>query len=490
MPTVYASSLGGPKPQFEDSAGLPATGYRLFWYVGGSVNTKQDTYTDSTGTVANANPIVLNSLGQPTTEIWLVSGLYKVVFAPPGNDDPPSSPIFAVDNIRGINDTSVVLSQWQVGPAPTFVSGSSFTLAGDQTSSFQVGRRVQITDSITTKYGTIATSSYDGVSLTTVSVTMDSGGTLVSPLASVSYGLLSATNPSVPDLIDGSGDIVVTHPSGRTLISYTPIIPGVSNVGLAASVSGNALTIALKQADGTTNATATSPARVTFRSATTASGAQDTVSATAALSLVISSGSTLGTINAVQNRLAVLALNNASTIELAVVNLSGGNTLTETGVISTTAEGGGGAADSANVIYSATARTNVAYRVLGYVESTQATAGTWATTPSTVQVAGGQAFTAMSSIAYGQTLQDLTGSRALTTTYYNTTGKPIWAWVQAYSTAGNRTIFCSINGATPVAVGMTTAINISGQGSCMIPPGASYAFTIASGVLDAWSELR
>jgi hypothetical protein len=74
---------------------------------------------------------------------------------------------------------------------------------------------------------------------------------------------------------------------------------------------------------------------------------------------------------------------------------------------------------------STTARIGVAYRVVGYVESTQATAGTWATAPSTIQGAGGNAATAMSSVGYGQTWQDVTGSRTAGTTYYNTTGKPI-----------------------------------------------------------------
>jgi len=85
----------------------------------------------------------------------------------------------------------------------------------------------------------------------------------------------------------------------------------------------------------------------------------------------------------------VLAINNAGTIELAAVNLAGGTRLDEANLITTTAEGGAGAADSATVIYSTTARTNVAYRVLGIVRSTQATAGTWATAPSLIQGYGG-----------------------------------------------------------------------------------------------------
>lgn len=167
---------------------------------------------------------------------------------------------------------------------------------------------------------------------------------------------------------------------GTDFILLNPVASSATSVQLqpiSASVSANALTISA------------SALSLDFRSTTLGSGAVTTVSGTPS-NLVISSGSTLGTVNAQQSRIAVLAINNAGTIELAAVNVAGGNDLSETGVISTTAEGGAGAADSASTIYSTTARTNVAYRVIGYVESTQATAGTWATSPSTIQGAGGQ----------------------------------------------------------------------------------------------------
>ena len=45
------------------SAGVVADSYQLFAYAAGTT-TKQDTFTDVNGTVANTNPIVLNSYGQ------------------------------------------------------------------------------------------------------------------------------------------------------------------------------------------------------------------------------------------------------------------------------------------------------------------------------------------------------------------------------------------------------------------------------------------
>jgi hypothetical protein len=57
------------------------------------------------------------------------------------------------------------------------------------------------------------------------------------------------------------------------------------------------------------------------------------------------------------------------------------------GIVSTTAEGGAGAADSGLVMYSATARADVPYTYIGYTLDAQAAAGTWAAVPSAVHLA-------------------------------------------------------------------------------------------------------
>jgi hypothetical protein len=242
---------------------------------------------------------------------------------------------------------------------------------------------------------------------------------------------------------------------------------------ISASVSGNALTISA------------SLLSLDFRSTTLGSGTVTTVTGTPA-NLVISSGSTLGTVNAVQSDIAVLAINNAGTIELAAVNLAGGTRLDEANLITTTAEGGAGAADSSTVIYSTTARANVAYRVLGIIRSTQATAGTWATAPSLIQGAGGQAITAMGSIGYGQTWQDVSGSRAINTTYYNTTGKPIQLFVT--SVYGSGSGFIQVNGLIAALLVGNNA-NPFSCANCIVPPGASYT-TVNVTSFTNWTELR
>ena len=157
----------------------------------------------------------------------------------------------------------------------------------------------------------------------------------------------------------------------------------IQNLGLAFSVSGNALTCAVKQRDGSTNADATNVISIPFRSATLASGSFNVRTISAALSLVISSGSTLGHSSATASNTFWYLIDNSGTVELAASSRFFG----WSGIVSTTAEGGAGAADSATVMYSTTARSNVPYLCIGKTVDTQTTAGTWAAAPTTVSLA-------------------------------------------------------------------------------------------------------
>lgn len=146
------------------------------------------------------------------------------------------------------------------------------------------------------------------------------------------------------------------------------------NYSLTGTVAANALTVALKSNAGT-DPSSSDLVTIAFRSSTATSGVYVKRTVSAALSVVVSSGSTLGHASAVNQYVHVYAIDNAGTVELAV---SGQRLSDETALVSTTAEGGAGAADSAVLLYSTTARSNVACRYLGRMKSSQATAGTWA----------------------------------------------------------------------------------------------------------------
>lgn len=161
-----------------------------------------------------------------------------------------------------------------------------------------------------------------------------------------------------------------------------------ANYSLSAAVNANALTITLTGAVGTA-LSATNKAQFAFRSATATDGTTSVVDATADLTLTISSGSTLGTTSGAAARLWVVLFNDAGTLRLGLVNCSTATAiypLADDSLASSTAEGGAGAADSAGVIYTVTAVTAKAMRVLGYLEITEATAGTWATAHTKLQL--------------------------------------------------------------------------------------------------------
>lgn len=261
---------------------------------------------------------------------------------------------------------------------------------------------------------------------------------------------------------------------------YAPKWSGGSKIQpIGAAVASNALTLTL-------NATS-----LDFRANSLTSGVVNSRTVGSAISVVVPSGATLGTVSGQQARLALLAIYNAGTIELAVVNLAGGLNLDETTLISTTAISG--TANSASTIYSTTARSNVPFRVVGFIDITEATAGTWATAPTTIQGQGGQALAALQSLGYGQTWQSFTvgSQRALDTTYYNTTGRPIVAAIMGYATTSTISSTIVVNGVYAGVLSYHAGGTIRSSPTIVIPPGASYRVNSGSGAtLESWSELR
>jgi len=86
-------------------AGQPASGALLFSYMAGTT-TKQAVYIDSSQGTQFTNPIILNADGYPQDSsgnpcgLWLDPTLaYKFVFSPSTDTDPPTDPIWTIDNV-------------------------------------------------------------------------------------------------------------------------------------------------------------------------------------------------------------------------------------------------------------------------------------------------------------------------------------------------------------------------------------------------------
>ena len=145
------------------------------------------------------------------------------------------------------------------------------------------------------------------------------------------------------------------------------------NVGLAVSLSTNDLVIALKGANGS-DPSSSNQVQIPFRNVTEATGTPTWLAITAATSLTLTAGGTLGITAAQACRLWIVAFNDGGTIRLAAINCSvGGSTariypLIPWSVASSTATSSGG--DSAGVFYTNSGVTvsAKAYTILGFVE--------------------------------------------------------------------------------------------------------------------------
>lgn len=183
----------------------------------------------------------------------------------------------------------------------------------------------------------------------------------------------------------GVGTVTSVAGNGVTITATGTIPPpfGLVNHSLAVSAAASALTISLKDNAGS-DPSAGSPVNGYFRNVTGTTGTLTQLSVTGALSLVVSSGSTLGVTSSTAFRLWVVVFNDGGTARLGVINCSDSTNvypLAENVLTSSTAEGGAGAADSAGVIYTGTAVTSKAYLIVGYLEwsATGLTAGAWTT---------------------------------------------------------------------------------------------------------------
>lgn len=119
---VYAAStlLPMPKAQFFTNQGAPLSGGKLYTCLPGTTCgpgtiTPKATYTDSSGSVVNANPVILDSAGR--ADIWL-NGFYKVALYTSAG-----GLVYTVDNVSSNGNTG--------GGSPIFYNVSALTQTVD-----------------------------------------------------------------------------------------------------------------------------------------------------------------------------------------------------------------------------------------------------------------------------------------------------------------------------------------------------------------------
>jgi hypothetical protein len=155
----------------------------------------------------------------------------------------------------------------------------------------------------------------------TASASLLCNGSAVTNLTVAAEDLLvfrggAASVVSVARIGSASVAAATTSAAGIVPLNYFGIA---QNIGFAASVGSSALTIALKGADGN-DPSASNPVIVPFRNVTAATGTPTFLTITAATSIVISSGSTLGMTSGVAATLAIVGFNDGGTFRLGLIN--------------------------------------------------------------------------------------------------------------------------------------------------------------------------
>jgi hypothetical protein len=199
----------------------------------------------------------------------------------------------------------------------------------------------------------------------------------------------SSTTGHIATYADSSGKVLLDGgaPIGGTA-TITPAMfanaamgyaLGMLNGTLVASVAANALTVAVKNLAGNDPS---SGDPVTFY-ISNGSGGWSVIKLTAALSLTVPSSATLGTVNAQAGRQWIAVFNNSSTPVLGIYNSLNSSTPSIAAwneMLAVNGTGISSGSTSSQLWYTASSVTGKNFRVLGYIESTQTTAGTWAQT--------------------------------------------------------------------------------------------------------------
>jgi hypothetical protein len=261
----------------------------------------------------------------------------------------------------------------------------------------------------------------------TGTTTITSFGTVANVLRFVRFaGALTLTHnatslilPGAANITTAAGDtcVAVSDGSGNWRVcgyqkaDGTPLAFGASSLTplmMASSVHGYALpmvngtiveshassavTFAIKTLAGN-DPSATDPVDFFFRDATAATGDYVRRRITAALSVTVASTKTLGTANGVPFRVWLVVVDTGSSVELGVVNcVVGGSTptsifpLDDDQLVSPTAT----PANNAGVIYTTSGQSSKPFRPIGFAsyESGLATAGTWGSSPTKLQLFG------------------------------------------------------------------------------------------------------
>ncbi len=216
-------------------------------------------------------------------------------------------------------------------------------------------------------------------------------GTTAGRPSAVAGGFRFNTDTGLPEFSDGTNWLsLITTLSGAQL-PYGTVVNGT----IAESHGSNAVTFSLKTLAGA-DPSPSDPVLIAFRNPTLAIGNYIYRTLTAALSVTLSSGSILGVSNNVAFKVWLVLFDDGGAVKLGAINCVSGSNIYPLGRIplaSSVADDNLGGSDLAHTFYTKNGLSSVsskAYAILGYAayDSGLATAGNWASAPTSIQLYG------------------------------------------------------------------------------------------------------
>jgi hypothetical protein len=212
--TPAAVPMPQPEVQYLDAAGVPLSGSKLCTYAA-ATSTPLATYTDSTATTPNTNPVILDSYGRAS--IWVGPAVYKFVLRTGGDGTCSTGTVqWTQDNV----------GSWLYSLSPALALGSRLTVS------------VPGTLAIGTNLGPAAfyTAATTVKSVNAMVKTAPTGANLVMTVQQGSTVLFTCTIPS------GSTTCTASS-SPQTVPANTQIVVNITAVGT--TFPGSDLTIQL-----------------------------------------------------------------------------------------------------------------------------------------------------------------------------------------------------------------------------------------------------
>jgi hypothetical protein len=239
-PAVVVSPV--PQLQFFDNNGKPLSGGQVCTYAAGTT-TPLTTYTSSTGTVANPNPVILDASGR--ANIWIAAPAIKYVLRAKGSPQNCSNgtTLYTVD---GVQDQALKLRTDITGPnglamltyTPPPTAATPTPGGGPIPANLRAAQIVNVQDFDAPPFATCGVSSHDDTPASQKAVdyaTKNGGGTVTWPRGGQCW-FNSATQPGLAAIhywgsniiFDGNGSTANSTVTGIALFGGT----GVNSLGL------------------------------------------------------------------------------------------------------------------------------------------------------------------------------------------------------------------------------------------------------------------